>query len=298
MTTLTQEDVEELRALFDSVGEDQSTITKRLRNVGRGLLDLASQSLSREEVIRRLRAALQQIVDDADSDDGATSWDGGDVARAALAQQPDKEPGLSAEEKWIIIGALRASTSVTNEALRTAIHHIEHMAAWIGKLNAGYSFESLGEDMSSIRAAVASETVEPPPPTPSPATPSRADDWQGKVDTAMDLYELAASPSPPAQSVEGEDVSLIDRLRKQAVCVYLAAEEGPAKDLSDGLTKAADHIATLTKELAEARKVIELNVRVTSVGICGTRSRLSILIEINKMNHDWLERNKPTGEAG
>lgn len=39
-------------------------------------------------------------------------------------------------------------------ALRTAISHIEHMAAWIGKQNAGYSFESLGEDMPGIRAAL------------------------------------------------------------------------------------------------------------------------------------------------
>lgn len=40
------------------------------------------------------------------------------------------------------------------EALKTAIQHIEHMAAWIGKQNTGYSFESLGEDMPGIRAAV------------------------------------------------------------------------------------------------------------------------------------------------
>lgn len=38
-------------------------------------------------------------------------------------------------------------------ALKLAIQHIEHMAAWIGAQNAGYSFESLGEDMPGIRAA-------------------------------------------------------------------------------------------------------------------------------------------------
>lgn len=32
-----------------------------------------------------------------------------------------------------------------------AIRHIEHMANWIGKQKAGYSFESLNEDMPSIR---------------------------------------------------------------------------------------------------------------------------------------------------
>lgn len=40
------------------------------------------------------------------------------------------------------------------DALRTAIGHIEHMAAWIGKQNAGYSFESLSEDMPGIREAL------------------------------------------------------------------------------------------------------------------------------------------------
>lgn len=39
--------------------------------------------------------------------------------------------------------------------LRTAVQHIEHMGAWIGKQNAGYSFESLGEDMPGMRAAIA-----------------------------------------------------------------------------------------------------------------------------------------------
>lgn len=38
-------------------------------------------------------------------------------------------------------------------ALATAIGHIDHMGAWIAKQNAGYSFESLGEDMQAIRAA-------------------------------------------------------------------------------------------------------------------------------------------------
>jgi len=37
--------------------------------------------------IERLRAALQKIIDDADSDDGATAWDGSEIARAALGDQ-------------------------------------------------------------------------------------------------------------------------------------------------------------------------------------------------------------------
>src|SRR5713226_1282015 len=42
-----------------------------------------------------------------------------------------------------------------SDALKTAIQHIEHMAAWITAQNAGYSFEALGEDMPGIRAAAA-----------------------------------------------------------------------------------------------------------------------------------------------
>lgn len=38
--------------------------------------------------------------------------------------------------------------------LSCAIGHIEHMAAWIGEQQAGYSFESLGEDTPGIRAAL------------------------------------------------------------------------------------------------------------------------------------------------
>lgn len=39
----------------------------------------------------RLRAALKRIVAEADSDDGLTAWDGGDIARAALEQQGNTE---------------------------------------------------------------------------------------------------------------------------------------------------------------------------------------------------------------
>ena len=36
--------------------------------------------------IERLRAALQKIVDEADSDDGLTAWDGADIAKRALGE--------------------------------------------------------------------------------------------------------------------------------------------------------------------------------------------------------------------
>lgn len=40
-------------------------------------------------------------------------------------------------------------------ALKTAIGHIEHMASYLGSLGTRYSFESLGEDLPGIRAALA-----------------------------------------------------------------------------------------------------------------------------------------------
>lgn len=40
------------------------------------------------------------------------------------------------------------------DALKLAIGHIEHMAAFFGGKGTGYSFESLGEDMPGIRTAL------------------------------------------------------------------------------------------------------------------------------------------------
>jgi len=53
-------------------------------------LEAKSAGSSIELIWRRLqqldiyRAALQRIVAEAESDDGATAWDGADIARAAL----------------------------------------------------------------------------------------------------------------------------------------------------------------------------------------------------------------------
>lgn len=57
-------------------------------------------------------------------------------------------------EEWSLQDEIRArlaATDVGGRALALAIEHIEHMAAWIGKRNAGYSFEALGEDIDIIR---------------------------------------------------------------------------------------------------------------------------------------------------
>lgn len=50
-------------------------------------------------------------------------------------------------------------------ALKTAVEHLEHMAAWISsgsEAHPGYSFEALGEDMPGIKAALASLTAPKP----------------------------------------------------------------------------------------------------------------------------------------
>lgn len=48
----------------------------------------------------------------------------------------------------------------THAALKTALDHIEHMAAFIGVQKLGYSFESLGEDMPGMRAALGTKGSE------------------------------------------------------------------------------------------------------------------------------------------
>ena len=48
--------------------------------------------------------------------------------------------------------ALRAENERLKSSMGNAIRHIEHMAAWITKQNAGYSFEALGEDIEEFRS--------------------------------------------------------------------------------------------------------------------------------------------------
>ena len=49
-------------------------------------LAAAVNDIALKDRIERLEAALQKIIDDAESDDGATAWDGADIARAALKE--------------------------------------------------------------------------------------------------------------------------------------------------------------------------------------------------------------------
>ena len=50
--------------------------------------------------------------------------------------------------------ALRMERDEARTALKLAIDHIEHMAAHFSNRGTGYSFESLGEDMPGIKAAL------------------------------------------------------------------------------------------------------------------------------------------------
>jgi hypothetical protein len=64
-----------------------SDIVHRLRRTASlGIVDGGLMEEAAEE-IERIRAALQKIIDDADSDDGATAWDGSEIARAALSMK-------------------------------------------------------------------------------------------------------------------------------------------------------------------------------------------------------------------
>lgn len=115
------------------------------------------------------------------------------LAAASLLRQPEAAPegwrklteeylelrGMPHQEEWVDGGetfqkalevhgkllSMLASTPAPASAqdelrqqLRTAVFHIEHMAEFIGDVNVkhktSYSFESLGEDMPSIRAAL------------------------------------------------------------------------------------------------------------------------------------------------
>lgn len=76
-------------------------------------------------------------------------------------------PGALMVEAARALADSRAARGDLLAALQAAERHIEHMAAWIGQQNAGYSFESLGEDMPGIRAAIAKATKQAGPPTSS-----------------------------------------------------------------------------------------------------------------------------------
>ena len=62
------------------------------------------------------------------------------------------------EDELLECARLTAEAPNLLAKLRTAVRHIEHMAAWIDKQGAAYSFESISEDMPGIRAAISRAT--------------------------------------------------------------------------------------------------------------------------------------------
>lgn len=95
-------------------------------------------------------------------------------------------------------------------ALKTALDHIEHMAAWISKANSGhnqsglYSMESIGEDMPGMRSALADPFPVPEGFTLVPtaallwlngAGPDHKGEWFGESQEAS--RAINASPKKP-----------------------------------------------------------------------------------------------------
>lgn len=86
------------------------------------------------------------------------------VANTALPDMPKEWDHLKKQaviDAEFIAHAWNCHDDLT-AALRTALDHIEHMAAWISATNTKakwsneiYSFESLGEDRPAMRAALA-----------------------------------------------------------------------------------------------------------------------------------------------
>lgn len=66
------------------------------------------------------------------------------IAGGVLKDAPAFMPGLG----------FTGREAQLHEALGLALGHVEHMAGFIGRLKAGYSFESLGEDYSQMREAL------------------------------------------------------------------------------------------------------------------------------------------------
>ncbi len=109
---------------------------------------------------RAQAAAVIAALEPPDIDGGRfTEWSLATIARQCRVQSREQlDPEFSqfmAEVSNRLFGVLAESAATdTHAALKTALDHIEHMAAFIGNQKAGYSFESLGEDMPGMRAAL------------------------------------------------------------------------------------------------------------------------------------------------
>lgn len=77
--------------------------------------------------------------------------------RSALVASPPAEPVVEADAEPANCISLDTKDCLVG-SLRTAIDHIEHMSEFLSKLQVGYSFEGIGEDMPNLRDALASAT--------------------------------------------------------------------------------------------------------------------------------------------
>jgi hypothetical protein len=68
---------------------------------------------------------------------------------------------VSEEITFEIAARLLKERDHARAALKSAVDHIEHMAAWFSNRGTGYSFEALGEDMPGIKAALATTEGKP-----------------------------------------------------------------------------------------------------------------------------------------
>jgi hypothetical protein len=65
------------------------------------------------------------------------------------------------KRQFELIGELRQTIETLRETLKCSITHNEHLASWITTQNAGYNFESLGEDMPGLKSALALTETKP-----------------------------------------------------------------------------------------------------------------------------------------
>jgi hypothetical protein len=88
---------------------------------------------------------LHDLVDDMDG------WSFDAMLPAGDINKMERDPYAEIREQ-------RSKANRALAALKDAVGHIEHMAAFIGAQKLGYSFESLGEDMPGIKDALAPAT--------------------------------------------------------------------------------------------------------------------------------------------
>lgn len=110
---------------------------------------------------------LDQLLEDikqARQQPGMNAWWGdvlkrahraiGDLREMSAINESGCDRALTSLETCAAVcKALTSEIGDTRTALKTAITHLDHMAAWITAQKAGYSFEGLSEDMPGIRRA-------------------------------------------------------------------------------------------------------------------------------------------------